>query len=69
MRTWWHEEVTDAKGSAMSPSFMPPVVDVEDTLRALILCGNLITYISDGYFKGFDKLAIWLLVKNVIRFD
>ena len=44
--------------------FMPPVVDVQDTLLALILRGNLITYISVGYFKGFAKLAILVLDNN-----
>ena len=43
---------------------MPPISHVKDTLLSLFVPGNLITYISDGYFEDFRDLTVLSIAKN-----
>ena len=43
---------------------MPPIAHVKDTLLSLFVPGNLIAYISDGYFEDFRDLTVLSIAKN-----
>ena len=45
---------------------MPPIAHVKDTLLSLFVPGNLIAYISDGYFEDFRDLTVLSVAKNYL---